>query len=188
MGDDRFSKDDLDLLLGLQLTVAWSGESAGEPRRMGWWSTDMVDREGGGDLLVRLVPRTAAWAGLELARAAAIASDQRARARLAEPDRVQTLFHWGFAIDEQLLDRLRAHKRPQVAPREVFERTLLSGWSKDAFAQFLSQFGEPKVEVIPGARRIKAPADALGDRAGQLMAALLPLSDTYPLPFIEVSA
>jgi hypothetical protein len=50
--------------LSLQLAVAWAGEAAGEPTRLGWWKSDLVDPEGGGDLFARLALRTAPWAGL----------------------------------------------------------------------------------------------------------------------------
>ncbi|WP_441290427.1 BREX-6 system BrxE protein [Sorangium sp. KYC3313] len=49
----------------VQLTVAWAGEGICAPPRLGWWRTDLVAVEGGGDLLERLLPRTHAWASLE---------------------------------------------------------------------------------------------------------------------------
>src|SRR6187455_1033423 len=58
----RISPTHLDEILSLQLAVAWAGEAAGEPARLGWWKSDLVDGEGGGDLFARLVPRTAKWA------------------------------------------------------------------------------------------------------------------------------
>ena len=66
---DRLTPAQLDEILALQLTVAWAGEAGGEPGRLGWWKSDLVDRKGGGDLFTRLVPRTAPWAGLILVRA-----------------------------------------------------------------------------------------------------------------------
>jgi hypothetical protein len=62
----RLSLTELHEILALQLT-AWAGEAAGEPSRLGWWKSDLVDREGGGELFRRLVPRTASWASLVLA-------------------------------------------------------------------------------------------------------------------------
>ena len=53
----RLSPNELDEILALQITVAWAGESAGDPPRLGWWASDLVDREGGGGLLSGLGPR-----------------------------------------------------------------------------------------------------------------------------------
>ena len=108
--------DTLDAILGLQLTVAWAGERAAEPERLGWWDTDLVDEAAGGDLFARLVPRTAAWAGLELAREAAKRVDAAAREKLATPDDWVSLYHFGFQLDEALNDRLAHHKRLGAAP------------------------------------------------------------------------
>ncbi len=110
---------DLDAIVALQLTVAWAGERAAEPERLGWWETDLVDELAGGDLFARLLPRTAAWAGLELAREAARRADRRARAQLADPDAMATLFHFGFALDEALDDRLAHLKRTGAAPSDA---------------------------------------------------------------------
>jgi len=58
----------LDEILALQFLVAWAGEGRCKPKRLGWWDTDLVDPDGGGDLLARLAPRTHAWAALEAVR------------------------------------------------------------------------------------------------------------------------
>ena len=100
----------LDHILALQITVAWAGEGLCEPKRLGWWKTDLVDELGGGDLFGRLLPKTAKWAALEAVRQAGIATDKQARAKLANPANVRTLFFWGFTIDEKLKDRLAVHK------------------------------------------------------------------------------
>jgi len=127
----RLAPAALDAILALQLTVAWAGEAAGDPPRLGWWKTDLVDREGGGDLFARLVPRTAAWASLGLVRAAARRHDDAARAKLGGRDDLWTLFHFGFTIDEQLGDRLAHHRVHEHVPSEVFGDRLLVGapWS-----------------------------------------------------------
>jgi hypothetical protein len=78
----------LDDILAIQLSVAWAGEGRCEPRRLGWWETDLIDPRGGGDLMARLLPRTAAWAGLEAVREAAMRVDRKARAALPDPDKV----------------------------------------------------------------------------------------------------
>src|SRR5689334_18925175 len=109
----------LDTVLALQITVAWAGEGRCEPRRLGWWPTDLVDPAGGGDLLARLLPRTHAWASLEAVREAARRADAQAREALANPDRLRTLFFLGFEIDELLSERLTSHKRAGTAITHV---------------------------------------------------------------------
>lgn len=54
-----------DQILALQFTIAWAGEGRSQPKRLGWWDTDLVDEAGGGDFFARLAPRTHAWAALE---------------------------------------------------------------------------------------------------------------------------
>jgi len=106
----RLSAAQLDEILALQITVAWAGEAAGEPARLGWWKTDLVDPEAGGDLFARLLPKTAAWASLALVRDAARRVDEGAREKLSRGDAVWSLFHLGFSVDEQLADRLAHHR------------------------------------------------------------------------------
>lgn len=175
----------LDHILGLQITVAWAGEAGGSPKRLGWWDTDLVDELAGGDLFRRLLPRTAPWAALEAVRRAAMQRDDISRKRLGQPDAAMTLFHWGFAIDEQLRDRLSGHKRhgaepadalPSLWMREPFERAAL-----ESHLNGLCPAPETKAE--PGGRRIARPAEQLQDRASQLARALTPLSELYPMAY-----
>ncbi len=49
--DVSISNNIVDEILALQLAVAWAGEGVCEPERLGWWKTDMVDPDGGGDLM-----------------------------------------------------------------------------------------------------------------------------------------
>jgi len=151
------SADALDRILSLQLSVAWAGEAAGDPPRLGWWKSDLVDPEGGGDLFARLVPKTAAWASLALVREAARVIDEAGRMKLARPDGVWTLYHFGFVIDEQLADRLAWHRTHQHVPADVLGPMFLAhkAWSKDGFASMLSGLGKPKVEVTPSGRKLE---------------------------------
>ncbi len=149
----------LDAILALQLTVAWAGEGLADPKRLDWWRTDLVDPMGGGDLFARLFPKTHRWASLEAVRKAAIQVDREARLGLAKPDQVRTLFFWGFALDEKLMERLAPHK----------------------------QSGEVPYRVVPGGRELTgAVPDTPELRAQCLAAALLPLADNYPTPFVRV--
>lgn len=183
------TEDDLDYILSLQILVAWAGEQGGEPPRLGWWKTDLVDDVAGGDLFRRLLPRTAAWAGYQAVREAAIRKDKQLRDKLGTPDEARTLFHFGFSVDELLRERLAHHKRHGHTPADILGNALplSDDWNVSEFEQFLAQQGDAKVEVVPGARKVKRAAASVREQAGQLAAALLPLSDAYPLPFITVS-
>jgi hypothetical protein len=188
--NDRLANDELDTVLAIQITVAWAGEKGGEPARLGWWDTDVVDEAAGGDLFSRLLPRTATWAALELVRAAAIRKDAELRARLNDPDTATTLFHLGFRVDEQLRDRLRDHKRHGVDPKSVLGPHLATRdrFDPKAFEQYLGGLGKATAKVVPGARQITSKAATLSERVCALASALLPLADAYPLPFIRESA
>jgi hypothetical protein len=178
----------LDEVLALQLSVAWAGEAAGAPRRLGWWETDLIDAEGGGDLFARLVPRTAAWAGFELARAAARRVEAAALSRMARRDAVWTLFHFGFDIDEQLDDRLAHHRRHRHEPARVFGPGLRAGggWSAEDFAEWLKSHGDAPSELTPSGRLIHAKPAGATQAARLLASALVPFDRHYPLPFLEV--
>jgi hypothetical protein len=175
----------LDTILGLQLTVAWAGERAGEPERLSWWNSDLTDDAAGGDFFKRLLPRTAAWAGLEVAREAAIRTDRAARAALPNPDRVWSLFHFGFALDEALRDRLEHHKRHQHEPGQVLSGAwgVAKRWDRAAFTQFVKAMGSGKAKETPAGRELTRVESEPTAAARALAAALLPLSDKYPLPY-----
>jgi hypothetical protein len=108
----------LDTILAMQLTVAWAGEGRCSPRRLGWWDTDLIDDAGGGDFFARLLPQTHAWASLEAVCEAARRTDAKARARMANPDNMRTLYFLGFEAEEQLGDRLVAHKSGGRSPAD----------------------------------------------------------------------
>jgi hypothetical protein len=210
----RLSPEHLDAILALQLTVAWAGESAGEPARLGWWKSDLVDPEGGGDLMARLAPKTARWASLGLVREAAREVDRSLRTKAARGDRLWTLFHFGFEIDEQLDDRLAYHRQHQTPPdlllqkiiaaREDFleggraesegsegrggtERFIVGKpFSSQSLERWLSELGSPKVETTPTGRKLDARPGSPVEAAQALAAALRPLGATYALPYIEV--
>lgn len=186
----RLSPAHLDEILALQLTVAWAGEAAGDPPRLAWWKSDLVDPEAGGDLFARLLPRTAAWASLALVRDAARRIDEAARDKLAGRDAVWSLFHLGFSVDEQLADRLAHHRHGRRPPAEVLGPRFLAGrpWSKPALESMLASLGQPKVQVTPAGRKLDIAAASPAEAAALLAAALLPLPQSYPLPFVEAIA
>lgn len=180
---------DLDAILALQLTVAWAGEKAAEPERLSWWDTDLTDEMAGGDLFARLLPKTAAWAGLELARMAAMRADRAAReSKLAHPDQVWTLYHFGFELDEAIQDRLEHHKRHAHAPTETFAATwgVNEKWKQKEFEAFLKGLEPSKTEDTPAGRKLKKLPATPRLAAQSFAAALLPLGKEYPLPHAEM--
>ncbi len=185
----RLTAAQLDEILAIQLTVAWAGESAGDPARLGWWKTDLVDKEGGGDLFARLAPKTAAWASLLLVRAAARRVDELAREKLAGGDAVWTLFHLGFEVDEQIAERLAYHRAHRHVPAEVLGKHFLVDrpWSKGDFTSMLESLGTPKVTITPAGRQLALRAAPPAEAVPLLAAALMPLTATYPLPYVEVT-
>ena len=86
---------ELDRLLARQLMVAWAGEGRCQPRRLGWWDTDLVDEAGGGDLFARLTPKSHRWAALEAAREAARRCDAEARRKMGDPAGCAHCSSWG---------------------------------------------------------------------------------------------
>jgi hypothetical protein len=178
----------LDAVLAVQLTVGWAGETS-QPKRLGWWNTDVTDPNAGGDLMARLLPRTHAWASLEAAREAGRRTDAKARIRRGDPDKLRTLFFLGFATDEALGDRFAALKREGRSPVEVLPIGLVQAkFSKEAL---VSDFERKDVSftVVPGGRQLKGEMpDDLGELVKKLAAGLVPLADEYPLPFYKVGS
>jgi len=62
-------------------------------------------------------------------------------------------------------------------------------WQREGFAEWLDAFDAPETERTPVGRRIKGPIpEGLDRRIRQLLGALRPLADTYPLPHHRRSA
>ncbi|ESA32464.1 hypothetical protein N836_26010 [Leptolyngbya sp. Heron Island J] len=184
----------LDSILVWQFVVAWAGESLCEPSRLGWWRTDLIDKDGGGDFLQRLLPKTYLWASLEAVREAAIRTDQQKRQRLAQADQVNTLFFWGFELDEKLQDRLAVHKRGQKSPADRLDLPLELGAEFDpadlkaVLTRPGSDNGKGYKLVSEGRAMQGVPPQSLDLRAKHLAAALLPFTDSYPMPFYPMVA
>lgn len=182
----------LDLILALQFSVAWAGESREHTKRLGWWQTDLVDATGGGDFMARLLPRTNAWASLEAVREAARRADEQGRKGMAHPDQVRSLFFLGFDVDERLAERLAEHKRSGVAPAQALALPLPldAAFTADTFGKALQPMSKaPAFDVVPGGRQLKgAMPEAIEDAVRTLAAALAPPPDKYPLPFYRVKA
>lgn len=186
---------DLDLALTAQITVAWAGE-AGEEPRLSWWQTDLISEFGGEDLLRRLLPKTYPWAMLQAVREAARRKDEELRAKASDPDQLLTLYRFGFELDEQIEERLQAHKRSGRSPLEslpgllqVLGPSLHEPWEQALFEQWVESFGPALSNPVPTGRQLTGPVPAgLDRRVQQLVAALDPLGDTYPLPHFRVKS
>lgn len=187
---ESLSESVLDDILTWQFLVAWAGEGNGELQRLGWWRTDLTDELGGGDFFQRLLPKTAQWAALEAVRQAAIQHDQKIRQRLSQPDLVNTLFFWGFAVDERLADRLMVHKRSELPPSErlALPLSLEGDFVRADFEDVLKISGQSaKYKIVPDGRELQGEMSvAYGLRSHHLAAALLPLVDSYPMPFYRL--
>ena len=183
----------LDQALTAQIVVAWAGEGGEEPR-LGWWQTDLVSEFGGEDLLQRLLPRTWPWAMLQAVREAARRKDEEQRAKASDPDQLVTLYRFGFELDEQIEERLQAYKRGGLSPvdalpslGEVLGSTLHQPWDRAQFLQWVEAHGPMQAEAVPTGRQLKGAMPAGFDRrVAQLVAALAPLADSYPLPHFRV--
>ncbi len=184
---------DLDLALTAQIIVAWAGEGGEEPR-LGWWRTDLISEFGGEDLFRRLLPKTWEWALLQAVREAARRKDEELRAMANDPDQLVTLYRVGFELDEQIEERLQAHKRDGLPPvdalpglGEVLGSMLHQPWDRDQFLQWVEGDGPVQAEAVPTGRQLKGAMPAgLDRRVAQLVAALAPLADSYPLPHFRV--
>ena len=183
----------LDLALTAQLAVAWAGEGGEEPR-LSWWQTDLVSEFGGEDLLRRLLPKTYPWAMLQAVREAARRKDEELRAKASDPDQLLTMYRFGFELDEQIEERLQAHKRSGRSPLEalpglveVLGTSLHEPWNRAQFEQWVDAHGPVQADAVPTGRLLKGAAPAGLDRAvQQLVAGLAPLGDVYPLPHFRV--
>jgi hypothetical protein len=188
----EYSDSDLNAILALQFTIAWAGEADCDPPRLGWWRTDLVDEAGGGDLISRIFPRTKQWAALEAVRKAAILADGEARRRMAEPDRVRTLFFWGFTLDEALQDQIWAHKKRGKRPDEVLPLPLdfQADFDREVVKEALRiPNRDVAFKVVPGGRELaETPPKSEVLQAKHLAAAFLPFSEEYPAPLFRVSS
>jgi hypothetical protein len=179
----------VDVILALQFAVAWAGEGRSKPPRLGWWATDVVDEAGGGDFFVRLARKTHAWAALEVAREAARRADAAARKKTADADALRTPFFLGFEVDEALTDRLAALKREGRAPAEALALPVVLGatFSRPEVEKALAAVGSAAFTVVPGGRQLKGnPPDDPAEMVRKLVAALVPFTEAYPLPFYRV--
>jgi hypothetical protein len=178
------STAELDDLLIAQIIVAWAGETAEQPCRLGWWRSDLVSEYGGHDLFRRLLPMTWEWAALQAAREAARRADGAGRSGHHEPDSIRSLYHLGFEIDEDADERLLELKRSEQTPLEALPGLALvgNGWDREAFEGWVRSHGEVRWTAGPIGRRIRTPDADLPGLLRHLVGALVPLAADYPLP------
>lgn len=183
--------DELDHVLAVQLLLSWAGETpGGDHPRLGWWKTDVIDEEAGGDLWKRLLPRTHRWAGLDAARRAAYRTDDVLRRPTKNADHQRTLFHFGLEIDEALDERLAHHVREARNPAEVLPllRALETRFDRSTVVKLVGAEGlDTSFKVVPGGRQLKkVTSEPLPALARRLAAALLtnPVPATYPVAFV----
>lgn len=174
--------------LTAQLVVAWAGES-GEAKRLGWWRSDLVSEFGGKDLFRRLLPSTGEWAVLQGAREAARRKDAELRRQDHDPDRIVSLFSFGFELDERIDERLQDLKRSGRAPQEALPGLAGSielAWNRERFFDWVRGHGEAETTATPIGRRVKGnPPTNLDQLVLRLVGALAPLADNYPLPHFK---
>lgn len=188
----------LDHILTAQIIVGWAGEEGEEPR-LKWWPANLILEDGGATLFQELLPETWRWALLQSVREAARREDARRRAEAHDPDQLLSLFRLGFELDERLDERLHDLKRSGQSPAEALPGlrafTALTDnlqsepddpaeWAREAFIAWIEGHGEVKHVTEPSGRRIVAKTlpERPESQVNALVAALLPLSDKYPLP------
>ena len=176
---------EIDLLLTVQIAVAWAGEG-GEVPRLGWWKSDLVSEFGGEDLFKQLLPHTWQWAVLQAVREAARRRDAELRRQDNDPDRILSLYSLGFEVDEHIDERLRDLKREGRRPMEALpglKDVLADDWQPGRFGDWVQGHGEANYVKAPIGRRIKGnPPESLSLAANHLVAGLWPLAGEYPLP------
>ena len=181
----------IDFILTAQIAVAWAGER-GEDKRLGWWRTDLKSEFGGEDLFQRLLPHTWRWAVLQAVREAARLTDAKIRSKDHNPDRITSLYNLGFDLDERLDERLGDFKRSGIEPEAALptlKEIVGEHWDAGAFGQWITSFGQANYVTAPVGRRLKGDApEGAQALVSQLLAALAPLSDEYPLPHYKRSA
>lgn len=191
LGRSPLPRSAIDAALTAQLAVAWAGEG-GEDRRLGWWRSDLVSEFSGEDLFRRLLPHSWQWAVLQGAREAARIKDAERRAQDHDPDRILSLYHFGFEVDERIEDRLLALKGSGASPREALPglaEVIEPDWNRDHFLDWAQGHGEVETTVTPAGRRLKdLGSSSLDQLVQRFVAALAPLGDAYPLPYVRRTA
>lgn len=181
----KVTTQDLDFILTAQIAIGWAGES-GEPSRLGWWNSDLASEFGGEDLFQRLLPHTWKWAVLQATREAARRFDAGLREKDHNPDRLCSLYSLGFEMDERVEERLQDLKGSGRDPMDALPNlrdVLKDDWDQASFSKWLGGNAAVEHTTAPVGRRIRGELPAAPNLAvSQLISALLPLGNAYPLP------
>ncbi len=174
----------IDQILAWQFALAWAGESP----RLKWWRTDLVDEDGGGNFMQRLLPRTHRWAALEAVRRAAFLADLKARNATGHPDGLRSLYFWGFEVDEKLGERIRELKLSQAEPEAALSLPIdLRPSARFDRAALESALQQPPYELRSTGRELPGPMpEDLAEACLRLAGAHLPFPQTYPAPFYRL--
>ncbi len=182
------SLEQSDFALTAQLIVAWAGES-GEEKRLGWWRTDLASEFGGEDLFKRLLPNSWSWATLQAVREAARRKDAELRRMSPDHDQMVSLFALGSDLDERIDERLSDHKRSGLDPASLLPglaAVIAPQWDEASFVRWAESLGASKFETEPRARRLVGDAPSeLRDVVARLVAAIVPIAPSYPLPYVR---
>lgn len=183
--DEPIATSVLDRILSAQIAVAWAGEK-GEEARLGWWATDFCSEFGGEDLYRQMLPHSWAWATLQSVREAARRADARLRSGVHDEDVVLSLYNLGFTLNERLEERFQSLKRSGQLPQDALPA--LSGligvvWDHESFKDWVGGHGKVTFEALPTGRRIRGSIPESAELlVEKLIAGLLPLPDSYPMP------
>ncbi|MGE4073558.1 MAG: BREX-6 system BrxE protein [Lysobacterales bacterium] len=184
---------ELDYALTAQILVAWAGERAdgGSSSRLAWWESLLVCEFGGMHVFGRTTPQTAQWAVLQAVREVARRADASLRAQEHDPDSLRSLYNFGFEIDERIDERLLDLKRSGKSPSESLPglaEFIGNDWDRAAFSTWAGSFGPIEFLPVPSGRRIKsALPPTLEETIAALLAGLVPLTATYPMPHFRVA-
>jgi hypothetical protein len=132
---------------------------------------------------------------LQAVREAARRKDEELRAKASDPDQLVTLFRFGFELDELIEERLQTHKKSGISPQkalpgllEQLGSSLYEDWDRSHFQLWVDAHGPVQADAVPIGRQLKGVAPAgLERRVQQLLAALAPLGDSYPLPHFRLT-
>jgi len=150
---------EVDQALTAQIVIAWAGEGGIDEKRLGWWRSDLVSQYGGETLFRQLLPDSWQWAVLQGARECARRKDAQLRRQDHNPDRIFSLYRFGFELDERIKERFQDLKRGGGEPQ-----TALPGLALTCTGSRAGGGETPRVLVRSYAMRL---GDGCGGIAGE---------------------
>jgi hypothetical protein len=133
----------------LRTHIAWLGESG----KMGWWETDALDADAGGAMLRGILPKTSAWAALQVAWASAAVVE----GRLVTLASAITLFRMTPAVDARVLAWLRGQKHSGESAEGLVPTT---GGDHPTAADAFTAWSLVPPQVAKAARSVVVPPGA----------------------------